>query len=81
MIPRIKPYFGFKELAAIFSKDQNAVRDFEEKFAAKFKAGHAVAFLYGRSGLYALLKCLGIKDSQVIVPAYTCVVVANAVVY
>jgi perosamine synthetase len=81
MIPRLKPYFDSRELAAIFSKNRNAVPDFEEKFAAKFKAKHAVAFLYGRSGLYALLKCLGLKNSEVIVPAYTCVVVANAVVY
>ena len=81
MIPRLKPYFDNKELAAILSDNRNAVRDFEAKLAAKYKAGYGVAFLYGRSGLYALLKCLDIKDSEVIVPAYTCVVVSNAVVY
>lgn len=81
MIPRLKPYFSHKELAAILSDNRNAVQDFEEKLAAKFKARYGVAFLYGRSGLYALLKCLGITDSEVIVPAYTCVVVSNAVVY
>ena len=81
MIPRLKPYFSNKELAAILSDNRNAVEDFEAKLAAKFKAGYGVAFLYGRSGLYALLKCLDIKDSEVIVPAYTCVVVPNAVVY
>jgi len=81
MIPRLKPYFNHKELAAAFSKSQNAVKDFEEKFADKFEAKYAVAFFYGRSGLYALLKCSGLKDSEVIIPAYTCVVVAHAVVY
>ena len=81
MIPRLKPYLDHKELAAIFSDNRNAVKDFEEKLAAKFKAKYGVAFLYGRSGLYALLKCLGIKDSEVIVPAYTCMVVPNAVAY
>lgn len=81
MIPRIKPAFDSKELAAIFSDNKNATREFEEKFAAKFKAKYALSFLYGRSGLYALLKCLGIQDSEVIMPAYTCVVVANAIVY
>ena len=81
MIPRLKPYFNGKELAAIFYKGPDAVPRFEEKFAAKFEARYAAAFLYGRSGLYALLKCMGIKDSEVIMPAYTCVVVANAVVY
>ena len=74
-------HFDHKELAAIFSRGQNAVEDFENKFAAKFKAKYGAAFLYGRSGLYALLKSLGLKNCEVIMPAYTCVVVANAVVY
>lgn len=81
MIPRIKPYFNHKELAAIFSSGRSAVEDFEKKIAAKFQAKYGVAFLYGRSGLYALLKCLGINNSEVIMPAYTCVVVSNAIVY
>ena len=81
MIPRLKPYFDHRELAAIFSANRNSVRDFEEKFAAKFRAKYGTAFVYGRSGLYALLKCLDISDSEVIIPAYTCVVVANSVVY
>jgi len=81
MIPRLKPYFNNKELAAIISVGRNAVQDFESKLSSKFKTRYGVAFLYGRSGLCALLKCLGIKDSEVIVPAYTCVVVPNAVVY
>lgn len=80
MIPRLKPYFTGKELAAIFLCGRNAVEDFEKKFASRFNARHAVAFLYGRSGLYALLKCMGIEGAEVIMPAYTCVVVANAVV-
>ncbi|MDO8535591.1 MAG: DegT/DnrJ/EryC1/StrS family aminotransferase [Candidatus Omnitrophota bacterium] len=81
MIPRLKPYFNNKELGAVFSKERDPVGSFEKKFAAKFKAKYAVAFLYGRSGLYALLKCLGLRDSEVIMPAYTCVVVPNAVVF
>lgn len=81
MIPRLKPYFTGEELSAIFTAGPDSVKDFEEKFAAKFEAEHGVAFLYGRSGLYALLKCLGIVNAEVIMPAYTCVVVANAIVY
>lgn len=77
----MKPYFDRKELAAAFSGGRNAVAYFENKFAAKFGARYGVAFLYGRGGIYALLKSLGIKDSEVIMPAYTCVVAANAVVY
>ena len=81
MIPRLKPYFDHKELAAVFSRGQNAVGDFENKFASKFGAKYGVAFTYGRSGIYALLKSLGITNSEVIMPAYTCAVVTNAVVY
>ena len=81
MIPRLKPYFNHKELAAILPDNRAAVLDFEEKLASKFNARYGLAFLYGRSGLCALLKCMGIKDSEVIMPAYTCMVVANAVVY
>lgn len=81
MIPRLKPYFNHREFAAVFSADNNAVENFEKKLAAKFKAKYAVSFLYGRSGLYTILKSLGIYNSEIIIPAYTCVVVANAVVY
>jgi dTDP-4-amino-4,6-dideoxygalactose transaminase len=81
MIPRIKPYFNHKEIFAAFRAGHNAVEEFEKKAASKFKTKYGVAFLYGRSGLYALLKCMGIKDSEVIMPAYTCVVAANAVAY
>ncbi|MCL1850910.1 MAG: DegT/DnrJ/EryC1/StrS family aminotransferase [Bacteroidetes bacterium] len=41
-------------------------------------------FLYwkGRVALYALLKTMGVgKDDEVILPAFTCVVVANAIIY
>lgn len=80
MIPRLKPYFDHREIATAFLPHKGAVSDFEKSFARKFKAEHAVAFLYGRSGLYALLKCMGINDAEIILPAYTCVVVAHAVV-
>lgn len=81
MIPRLKPYFNHKELFALFSRIKNPVEEFEKRFADKFGAKHAIAFLYGRSGLFALFKCLGIKNSEIIMPAYTCVVVANAIIY
>lgn len=80
MIPRLKPYFGLEELRAILIRSENAVEQFENKFAKTFNTKHALAFSYGRSGLYALLKSLGIENSEVIMPAYTCVVVAHATV-
>ena len=41
---------------------------------------HAIAFPYGRTALIVILKALGLKGKEVICPAYTCVVVAHAIV-
>jgi len=80
MIPRLKPYVGFGEIAAALDPNTDSVKQFEKAFARKFKAKYAVSFMYGRSGLYALFKCLNIKNAEIIMPAYTCVVVAHAIV-
>ncbi len=45
------------------------------------EATYALAFPHGRTALMILLEALGLKDKEVIVPAYTCVVVPHAVVY
>jgi len=55
-----------KELASFLNADENRI------------------FLYwkGRVALFALLKAMGVgKDDEVIVPAFTCVVIANAILY
>jgi len=80
MIPRLKPYFDFKEIKAACSFKPLSVENFESEFARKFGNKYGLTFLYGRSGLYALLKCLGITNSEIIIPAYTCVVAAHAIV-
>ena len=80
MIPRLKPYLGKEELLAALRHQEGAVTDFEEAFARTFEAKYAIAFPYGRSGLWAFFKALGIEGAEVIMPAYTCVVVAHAIV-
>jgi len=80
MIPRIKPYLGREELLAALRRQEGAVARFEEAFARAFEARYALAFPYGRSGLWAFFKALGIEEAEVIIPAYTCVVVAHAIV-
>jgi dTDP-4-amino-4,6-dideoxygalactose transaminase len=54
---------------------------YEELFAAQFGSGwKALSFWKGRSGLYAILKALGIRTGdEVIIPGYTCVAVPAAV--
>jgi perosamine synthetase len=79
MIPRFKPSVGRAELAALARHAPGAVPAFERAFAACFEAREALAFSYGRTALWAFFKALGIDDAEVVVPAYTCSVVAHAV--
>lgn len=81
MIPRLGPRAGLREFAATFlPTDAGEVEAFEREFAAAMGAAQAVAFPYGRTALLLLLEALGVSGREVIVPAYTCVVVAHAVV-
>ena len=56
---------------------------YESRFAALFGADYAAfSFWKGRVALYAILQALGIgKGDEVILPGYTCVVVANSIRY
>ncbi len=80
MYPIIKPDIGLSEILAIFKFNNNAVREFEQKFANKIGAKYAISFPYGRSGLFSILKALKINNKEILMPAYTCIVVPNAVV-
>lgn len=79
MIPRLRPYFDHKELLAAIHPMPSAVELFEREFARLFETKYTLTFSYGRSGLYALFKALGLQNAEIIVPAYTCVVVPHAV--
>lgn len=79
MIPRFKPWLGWAEIFTIFRPNKGAVQRFEQNYAKKFKAVDAVAFPYGRSAQWAFFNAVGIKNAEIIMPAYTCSVVAHAV--
>lgn len=79
MIPRFKPDLGWPEFKALFHRNRGAVERFEREFAQAFQAVDAVAFPYGRSAQWAFLNAVGLRDAEVIMPAYTCSVVAHAV--
>lgn len=82
MIPRFKPDLDIRELIAAFSfSKKDDVKTFEEEFAKKMGQKYAIAFPYGRTGLMILLKAMGLKDKEIICPAYTCVVVPHAIVF
>jgi perosamine synthetase len=82
MIPRFKPALGRSEFRACFSlpKKDDVIR-FEINFAQLMDQKYALAFPYGRTGLFLLLEALGLKNKEVICPAYTCVVVPHAIVF
>ncbi len=79
MIPRFKPWLGWSEFFALFRRNKGAVERFEKSFAESFKAVDAVAFPYGRSAQWAFFKAIGLENAEIIMPAYTCSVVAHAV--
>jgi dTDP-4-amino-4,6-dideoxygalactose transaminase len=80
LIPSFKPYLGKEELLAAMGGQKGALTRFENDFARSFQTRYAIAFPYGRSGLWALFQALGLERAEIIMPAYTCVVVAHAIV-
>jgi perosamine synthetase len=81
MIPRFSPNYDLKALAqCVLPALPDAVNQLEKAFCKRTGHEYAIAFKYGRSGLYTLLQALGAKKKRVIMPSYTCVVVAHAVV-
>lgn len=81
MIPRFTPSIGRAELAALMRPGgAGDVAAFERACANTFGTREAVAYPYGRSALWALFKTLGLSQTEIIQPAYTCVVVAHATV-
>lgn len=57
------------------------IRKLEEAFREYFKVKDAISFLSGRTALWAILKSLGLKkDGEVLLQAFTCVVVPNAII-
>ena len=59
MIPRLKPWLGWREFFALFRRNQGAVKRFEKAFAQHFQAVDAVAFPYGRSAQWAFFNAVG----------------------
>jgi perosamine synthetase len=78
MIPYYRPYFNCSELLAA-ARPGDKRDEFESALAARVGARYGVSFAYGHSGFIASLKALGLTQTQVLLPAYTCAVMAEAV--
>lgn len=79
MIPRLRAAVGGKTLVDAV-RARHTVADFERAFANLMQQDHGIAFPYGRTALMMLFEALGLTDCNIILPAYTCVVVAHAIV-
>lgn len=79
MIPFYRPYLDGSELLSALRPVPRR-SEFEWALATRVGARYGVAFAYGRSAIMACLKALNISQADVIVPAYICIVVAEAVV-
>jgi len=79
MIHQYRPNFDWHELLAVLRAGAGR-SEFESALAARAGARYCVAFAYGRSGVVAACKVLGLTQKEIILPAYTCYVMAEAVV-
>jgi perosamine synthetase len=60
----------------------DTINEYERRFAKCCGVKHGIGFGAGRMALYAILEALNIGlDDEVIIPAFTCVVVPNAILY
>jgi len=58
------------------------INQFQKNFAGVFNANYGISFWKARVGLYAILKSLGLNESdEVILPGYTCVMDVNPIKY
>lgn len=82
MIPRFRPPMSITDvMRAIPPRIGDDIAAFETAFADVMGQSQAVAFPYGRTALLVLLQALGITGGEILCPAYTCVVVPNAIVH
>src|SRR5689334_16867288 len=81
MIPPFRPRLGAADWGRLLGRQPGAVERFGRAVAARFGATEGVAFGYGRSALSGFLQAVGVEGADVVMPAYTCSVVAHAIVH
>lgn len=82
MYPIVKPYFKLWtiiKLLNIFKYKEEKITEFEKRFADKIGRKYAVTFSSGRIALQKFLEIQHIQNQEIVMPAYTCIVVPYAV--
>jgi perosamine synthetase len=80
LTPRFKPQYSLKEFLAALLPKKDAIEQYERMFSMKFGCKYGIMFPHGRSGLFSLFKVWNLYDTEIICPAYTCVVVQHAII-
>lgn len=83
MIPKNTPYLKYKDILSTFStllSDKDAISEFEKLIKQITNKPYVYLFPYNRVGIYSFLKAYNWVNKDVLIPAYTCAVVANAVI-
>lgn len=79
MIPQFRPYLTAGDLLSLF-RVNNATRGaFEAAVAAQSGAQYGLAFTYAHAGFLALLKARQLAQAEIIIPAYTCKIMAEVI--
>jgi len=74
-------YLDFSEIFAIFrSFFKNEVFNFENEFSSYIGCKHALGTSYGRTALYLALRAINAEGKEVMVPAFTCKAVRDAII-
>jgi perosamine synthetase len=80
MLARVRTALRLSDLLrAALRGSGDPVAALEQAFAERFGFVHGLLFPYGRVAIHALLTGLGWQNREVLCPAYTCVVVPDAV--
>lgn len=80
MIPALRPYLTWSDFFSYLSVGKNIDETFNEQLCRKFKQKHAITYSCGRAGLFHILRANNINKKKVLVTAYSCCVVTEAVV-
>lgn len=79
MIPYARPYLGAQEMLAAVRPGAGRL-EFEMAVARMVGARYSLAFSFAHAAFYALLKVLDLHQTEIILPAFTCDIMADVVV-
>lgn len=80
MIPALLPHLTITDFLAFINFLQKPDDLFKSKLRQQFKSKYSFTFSSGRAGIYHILKANKIENKNILVSAYTCCVVTEAIV-